>query len=88
MKIRPEFVMREVAGAHIVLPCGTTPKVGILKLNDTGAFLWKRLENGADKEELLSALKDAYTVTDETAIADLEHFLERIRGIDALDENE
>lgn len=34
------------------------------KLNESSAFLWKLLENGADEEELLQAVMKEYTIED------------------------
>jgi hypothetical protein len=40
---------------------------GMITLNDTGAFLWKKLEKGAEKEALAAALLDEYEVSPEKA---------------------
>lgn len=42
MKIRHEYVMRQIAGETILVPVGKTPleQNGLLALNESGAFLW------------------------------------------------
>ena len=85
MKTRSEFVMREVAGSYVVVPCGKCDH-GIMKLNESGAFLWKILERGADKESLLRAMLKEYDVTEEKATADIDAFLKALASIDAISE--
>ena len=42
MKVKEDFLLREVAGCYVVVPVGkaTVDFNGMLNLNDTGAFLW------------------------------------------------
>ena len=42
IKIKEGFLLRKVAGDHVVVPVGEAGKVfhGMIRLNDTGAFLW------------------------------------------------
>ncbi len=85
MKIRSEFVMREVAGSYVVVPCGKCDN-GIMKLNESGAFLWKILEKGADKETLLAKMLEEYDVSEEKAVTDIDAFLKALAEIDAITE--
>lgn len=43
MKIKEGFIIRQVGGENIVVPIGKTGKDfhGMIKLNDSGAFLWR-----------------------------------------------
>ena len=43
IKIKEGFLLRKVAGDHVVVPVGEAGKVfhGMIRLNDTGAFLWE-----------------------------------------------
>ena len=47
MKIKEGFVLRSVAGSHIVVPLGNQISNfgSIIKLTETGAFLWAQLES-------------------------------------------
>ena len=85
MKIRSDFVMREVAGSYVVVPCGKCDH-GVMKLNESGAFLWKILEKGADKDTLLSKMLAEYDVSEEKATADIDAFLKALASIDAISE--
>lgn len=86
MKLNENFVLRQVADVWIVLPLGdaTVSFDGMLKLNETGVFLWRQLEQGADLEKLIQALTGEYEVTEERACADVTAFLEKLAQIGCL----
>ena len=76
MKVKENFLLRQVAGSWLVMPIGQEMLDfnGILTLNETGAFLWQRLQDGATVEELAIALVGEYTVSLEEARADIVEF--------------
>ena len=80
MKLKKNFVLRQVAGAWVVLPLGaeTVNFSGMLQLNDSGAMLWRVLEQGGDQEALVNALLGEYDVTREQAEADVQEFLAKL----------
>ena len=79
MKLKPEFVMRTVAGQVVVLPSGDVLNLNMMiTLNNTGKFLWERLETGAEVEELVSALLAEYDVDEATARAGVERFVAKL----------
>ena len=80
MKIKDGVVLREVAGSFIVVAVGEAVKNfnGIINLNETGAFLWKILEKGATKEQLIAKLLEEYDVDEKTATADVETFINKL----------
>ena len=80
MKIKDGFILREVADSYIVVAVGEAVKTfnGIVNLNETGAFLWKALETGATKEELLAKLTAEYDVDEDTAKKDIDAFVAKL----------
>ena len=72
MKIKKDFILRKVADSYVVVPVGklTLDFNGIINLNETGAFLFELLQEGAEKEDLLRKLLEEYDVTPEKAAAD------------------
>ena len=82
MKIKDSFILRNVADVWVVAALGEAAVdfSGMLKLNETGALLWKTLENGAETEDLVDALCAEYVVDREQARADVEEFLNVLRG--------
>jgi hypothetical protein len=77
MKISEDFVLRQVAGTWVVLPLktDTVDFNGMVRLNDSGAMLWKILEQGASREELVQTLTERYNVPREQAAQDLDEFI-------------
>ena len=81
MIIRPNYILRQVMDYYIVLGIGNeayTPNE-IMSLNETGAFLWEILKNGATSEELVSNLVREYEVDEPTAVKDVDAFLTQLR---------
>lgn len=74
-------MLREVAGSFVVIPLGETAIDfnGMITLNEVGAFLWKKLEIGCTKEDLLEAVLEEYEVAREKALEGVEDFLEKVR---------
>ena len=87
MKINENFVLRELAGTWVVLPLAdkTVDFNGMITLNESGALLWKTLENGADVDALVEVFMSEYVVSAEQARADVEYFVARLRVAGCLD---
>ncbi len=81
MKINENFLLRDVAGQKVVLPVGEAAEKfnGMIRLNDTGIYLWTLLEQDTDEEALLSAMLRDYEIDEETARADIHRFVETLR---------
>lgn len=81
MKLRDGFVLRNVAGANVVVPIGarSVDFNGMITLNETGAFLWKKLETGADVDSLTAAILSEYDTEEETARTAAAEFLHRLK---------
>lgn len=88
MKIKEGYILREVAGSNIVVPIGNAQVSfnGIMTLNDVGTFIWKLLENGADKQQILQAVLDEYDVDSERAERDIAIYLEKLRSKDLIED--
>lgn len=79
MKLKEGFILREVAGEIIVLPSGDDLDLNMMiTLNDTGRFLWQRLESGAEIEELVQAMLAEYDVDEATARAGVQRFVAKL----------
>lgn len=77
MHIKQGFVMREVAGQHVAIATGEASKTfhGMVKLNGTGAFIWRGVEKGQDAAAIAQGLADAYDVELAKAKADVDAFI-------------
>jgi hypothetical protein len=80
MKLKKNFVLRQLAGAYMVLPLGqeTVSFGGMLKLNESGALLWNALKNGEDLDGLVKALTAEYAVSEAQAREDVKEFLDKL----------
>lgn len=87
MKVNDKFVLRQVAGAWIVLPVAekTVDFNGMLTLNETGLMLWRLLEKGSSREALAKALTDEYDVTFAEALADVDEYLAKLERAGCLE---
>ena len=83
MKIKDGFLVREVAGTNIVVATGARMKEfsGIIKLNETGVFLWENLKAETDVQTLTAALTAEYDVTVEQAKKDVESFIATLKDV-------
>lgn len=87
MKIKEGYLLREVAGNHVVVPTGkaTLDFSGVITLNGAGAFLWKLVSGEATEQELLSSLLEEYEIDEATAQVDLCEFLAKLKEADLLE---
>lgn len=81
MKIKQGFVMRDVAGQAVAIATGEASKSfhGMIKLNDTGAFIWNGIEKGLGEAEIAEQLAASYDVEVGQALKDVESFIARMR---------
>lgn len=79
LKLKEGFILREVAGEIIVIPSGTELDLNMMiTLNETGAFLWKCLERGTERDDMVSALRKEYDVDESTAVQAVDGFIEKL----------
>lgn len=81
MRIKGEYVLREIAGDYILVPVGPSALEvnGMITVNEVGVFIWKQLEQGCNYEELLASITAEYEVPDNQAKIDLDEFLARMK---------
>lgn len=79
MKLKDGLLLRRMAGETVVIPADGDMDLNVMiTLNGAGEVLWKKLEQGADRAELVQALLDKYDVDEATANADTAAFLEKL----------
>ncbi len=81
MKIKDNFVLQELADEYIVVPVGEDAERlhGIIRLNETGAFLWKMLLKDQTENDLLNALTAQYSTNYDKAKTDVNDFLTTLK---------
>ncbi len=87
MKIKGDFVIKEMAGSTVVIPVGAQVMDfnGMLKLNDTGAFLFSNLKTDTTYEVLVDKLLEEYDVTQEKAEQDVTAFVNKLKEADLIE---
>ena len=88
MKIKSGFIVRSVGGNRMVVATGERSRQfgGMIRLNESGNFLWNCLKEDVDSATLVKALLEEYDVNETTAKADVEGFLNTLRTAGVLDE--
>lgn len=77
LKLKDGYIYRQIAGEHMVIPVGANlvDFNGVISLNETAAFLWNKLREGAQEKDLVTALMDEFEVDEEVAAKDVQEFI-------------
>lgn len=88
MKIKSDFILREMDDMSIVVAVGESAAKfnGVINLNGTAEFMWKKLSEGCTKEELIESVLEEYDVPAQTVQTDVEQFIAKLREENILDE--
>ena len=88
MRSNSEFIVHRLADETVMVPTGEAARrfQGIVRLNETAAFLVEHLQTETTAEALTAALAAAYDVAPETVQEDVAAVLSRLRQIGALEE--
>ena len=88
MKIKEEYVLQNIVDKWVVIDTnGKSLNFNkILSLNDSGKFLWEKLENGADTDYLVKSLMDSFDVDKQLAQKDVEKFVSELKELGCLED--
>ncbi|SFR58430.1 PqqD family protein [Anaeromicropila populeti] len=81
IRIKEGFLLRELGGEFCLVFEGDTNNGALEELpsiNETGIFLWHKLEQGATAEELVEALQRKNQIDYEDAELDVGEFLAKL----------
>ena len=79
MKIKGNFVLREVGGRTVAFSLGGAARgVGGVILNGSGRTIFELLQKGAEREEIYDALTEKYDVPRDVAVRDADAFIEKL----------
>ena len=86
MKRNENFLLRDVAGALVIVPVGSAVSAfpGMITINETAAYLWELLEQEQTVESLAAGLMDRYEVDEAKATEDAKAFVDRLTPIGAI----
>lgn len=81
MKAKKGFILRRMNDEYMIVAIGAASEEfnGMIRVNETGAFLWNEIKNGITEDELAAKMCERFEGLDmETAKADLAEFLDVI----------
>ena len=81
MRIKDNFVLREVAGEMVAVTAGNSEGKywGMVQMNATGVFIWNCLQEDTTREAILEKMLEKYDIDEQTAQKDLDLVLDRFR---------
>lgn len=85
MKIKEGYRLRKVGNNSIVVAVGGINFTGLITVNETGTFIWKMLEKGAEPDEVVDALAKECEVTPSDIKDEVFEFLEKLKGADLIE---
>lgn len=87
MKIKNGFLLRQVGEQNVVVAVGEESRNfnGIIRLNETGRFLWENLQQDIPEKELVRIMLLEYDIDSATAEADVHNFIETLKEADLLE---
>jgi len=87
MQIKNGFMLREIAGQSVVVPLGSRVVEfnGIMTLSESGALLWRKLEQNSSVDELVDLLLTEYDIDKATAKKDVEEFVDSMKSSSILE---
>ncbi|MCQ2472019.1 MAG: PqqD family protein [Clostridia bacterium] len=80
MKINPKYCLKNVGGKNIVVADSTMRMDGIVTLNDTAEFIWRKIEHGAETDEIVASLAAECEVDADEIKGEVVSFIEKLKG--------
>ena len=83
MKIKSGFVLEKVGDSYLACATGKLAREfkGLVRLNETGAFLWEKLtECDKSEEDLVADILSEYDAAADVAERDVKVFVENLRS--------
>ena len=86
MKLKKEFMVRNIMGENILVPKGSTAMDfnGLITLNETALDIWNILPEAKDEAEVVERMLGIYDIDRATLEKDVKAFLQQLREADML----
>ena len=88
MKLKYQFVAQKIDNHMVAVPIGAQSEKfnGMVKLNETGYFVFDRLGDETARDQLIGVMFQQYAATQDQIAADLDSFLDTLRDAGLLEE--
>ena len=89
MKLKTKYILRSVADktVAIALEQGDEKTDGVITLNETGAFIFSRINEQADFNSIVEDFFNEYDVTREEAEKAVSSFVETLKSSELLEDD-
>jgi len=80
ISIKSKFAARQVADELVIVPLsGNVAQMNeLFTLNETGKFIWEKVTEVENNEQLSELMTQAFEIDKQTALRDIETFLSQI----------
>ena len=86
MKLKNGFLTQNIDNEQILIAADSKVFQGIVKSNETAAFIVDELKKETTKQEIMAKMMEAYDVAEDVVSRDIDVVFAKLRGIGALDE--
>ncbi len=88
MKIKSDFILRDMGDMRIVVAVGESATTfnGVINLNSTAEFMWKKLSEGCTREELIESVLAEYEAPREVVAKDVDNLIAKLKTENIIDE--
>lgn len=86
MKLKDGFITHENGGEQIMVAAGSEKFSGLVRSNETAAFIVDCLKAETDEESIVQKMSEKYDAPKEVIAADVKRIVGMLRGIGAIDE--
>ena len=81
MKLKEGFLLRTISGQTVLMPSGGDLDLNMMiTLNETGAFLWEKLQQETEEPALVAALLAEYDVDEARAAEAVSGFVKKLEA--------
>ena len=89
MKLKSKYILKTIADKTIAIALekGTEETDGVITLNETGAFIFGLINDGADFDTIVEKFFGEYNVSREEAEKAVENFVEYLKNSDLLEDD-
>ena len=88
MKLKPDYVLREIAGDFVLVPTGEAVAKynGLFGVSEVGARILELLPECEDEAAIVSKIVEEYDIDEETASADVNEFISSLRDKEIIED--
>ena len=81
MKLKYQFAVREIAGVYAAVAIGESSRKyhNIIGLNETGADIFRLIQEGLTEDEIVARMLEEYEVTEEVLRPEVQQLIKKLQ---------